>query len=142
MSGGRRRKESLTLGIIGGVMKRIEVANSADVRENKILVARVDGLLLILTRVDGRAYAVENKCAHLGWSMARGSITGSTLRCPWHGSRFDVCSGKNVDWVNAFAGVPMPRWAQGLMALGKEPAPIRTFETSEESGRVFVSVPD
>jgi hypothetical protein len=36
----------------------------------------------------------------------------------------------------------MPRWAQGLMALGKEPAPIRTFETSEESGRVFVSVPD
>ena len=121
-------------------MKRIDAASSADVQEDAIFVATIEGMNLILTRVDGKAYAVENKCAHLGWSMARGTVDGATLECPWHGSKFDVCSGKNLDWVSSFAGVSMPRWTRGLIALGKDPAGLRTFETTEEAGRVFVTV--
>ena len=123
-------------------MKRIAVADANEVREGEIFVARAQGPMLILTRVGCRAYAVENRCSHLGWSMARGRVSGSALQCPWHGSRFDVCSGKNLDWVDSLAGVPMPRWTHSLIALGKAPAGLRTFETSEESGRVFVEVPD
>jgi len=124
------------------LVKRIAVAESTEVRENEIFVARAHGLDLLLTRVGPRVYAVQNKCSHLGWSMARGSISGSALQCPWHGSRFDVCSGKNLDWVNSFAGVPMPPWTHRLIALGKEPAALRTVETFEESGRVFIEVAD
>lgn len=122
-------------------MKRIEVAGSSEVQEGKLFLAKVEDLQVLLTRVGGTAYAVENKCAHLGFSMARGSVEGATLRCPWHGSRFDVCTGRNVDWVNAVAGVPMPGWMHKLIALGKEPAPIRTFEVSEEAGQLFIHVP-
>ncbi len=123
-------------------MTRKKLVDSDAVREAEICAIAHDGLQLILTRVQGRAYAVENRCAHLGWSMARGSVTGSTLRCPWHGSEYDVCSGKNLDWVNAFAGVPMPRWTHRLIALGKSPASIRSFETHEESGSIYVDIPD
>lgn len=123
-------------------MKHLEVATSTDVRENELLAVQVAGLSLIVTRVAGHARVVENKCSHLGWSMARGSVSGSTLKCPWHGSTFDVCSGQNLDWVGAIAGVPLPRWTRSLIALGKKPAPIRTFVASEESGRVFIDVPN
>ncbi len=123
-------------------MKRIAVASSSDIRESEIFATRIEGVNVLVTRVDGRVYAVENKCAHLGWSMARGTVTGPTLRCPWHGAKYDVCSGDNVGWVNAIPGVSMPAWTHGLIALGKKPAPLRTFETAEESGQVFVSLTD
>lgn len=122
-------------------MTRIDVADSAAVRENELLAARADGIAVLLTRVGGRAYAIENKCAHLGWSMARGSIQGATLQCPWHGAKYDVCTGRSLDWVNGVVGMPLPQWTHRLIALGKGPAPVRTFATLEEGGRVFVELP-
>jgi nitrite reductase/ring-hydroxylating ferredoxin subunit len=121
-------------------MKNIDVASSANVVEGEIFATKVEGLSVLLTRVKGKAYAVENKCAHLGLSMEWGKLTGSTLQCPWHGSKFDVCTGKNIDWVSGVVGVPMPGWTHKIIALGKEPAPIRSFATSEKSGRVLISV--
>jgi nitrite reductase/ring-hydroxylating ferredoxin subunit len=47
-------------------MRRVDMAESADVREGEVLVARVEGLVRILTRIRGRAYAAENRCLHLG----------------------------------------------------------------------------
>lgn len=123
-------------------MKRTQLASADEVREGEILVKEVEGISIILTRVEGAPYAVENKCPHLGWSMARGSVKGSSLRCPWHGSEFDVCSGANLDWVNAVAGISMPRWSRRIIGMGSKPAPVQTFEVSEESGAVFVSLPD
>lgn len=121
-------------------MGRFEVARSEDLREGEILATQVDRRSIIVTRVEGRAYAVENRCAHLGWSMANGKLEGSTLTCPWHGSKFDVCDGKNLDWVSAFAGIPTPKWTHGLIAMGKKPAPIASFETIEDDGKVFVDI--
>lgn len=123
-------------------MKRIAVASSTDIRQSEIFAIRIEDIPLLLTRVDGRVYAVENKCAHLGWSMARGRMTGATLRCPWHGAKYDVCSGDSLGWVNSIPGVSMPDWTHRLIALGRKPAPLRTFATAEESGQVFVSIPD
>lgn len=122
-------------------MKSIEIAKSTDVREGEILECRASRVSFLVTRIAGHAYAIENKCAHLGWSMSKGKLSGSTIQCPWHGSKFDVCSGKNLEWVNSFAGAPMPPWTHSLIALGKQPTSIRTFETSEESGVVRVSLP-
>ena len=122
-------------------MTPTDVANSTDVRENEIFVARAAGIALLLTRVGGRVYALENKCAHLGWSMARGSIQGATLQCPWHGAKYDVRTGRSLDWVNGVVGMSLPQWTHRLIALGKSPSPVRTFETLEEAGRVFVGLP-
>ena len=121
---------------------RIDAASSEDVKENAVLSVRAEGMSLLLVRVEGTAHAVENRCPHLGLSMARGSVDGSRLECPWHRSRFDVCTGENLDWVNGVAGIPMPKWTHSLIAMGKSPAPLRTFATSEEAGRVWVEVPD
>lgn len=117
------------------------VAKSADIHEGEIFVVKTHHISLLLTRIDGRLYAVENKCPHLGLSMARGSITGLTIQCPWHGSRFDICSGKNLDWVNGMAGLSMPRWTHKLIALGRKPADLRTFSVSENGQEICVQLP-
>lgn len=121
-------------------MKRIQVATAGDVREGEAHVVRVDGKSVLLTRRGGQVCALENKCPHLGMPLAKGKIVDGVIQCPWHGSKFDVCTGQNVDWVSGFAGVDLPKWTHRLIAMGKKPAPVRLFEASEEGGAVFVKV--
>ena len=122
-------------------MSRIEVAKSDEVREGAMHAVQAGGRAALLTRVNGKPQAIENKCPHLGLPLARGKIVDGSIRCPWHGSRFDICSGKNLDWVNSVAGVPMPQWSHRFIALGKEPKPVCTFAAEEEGGKVFVTLP-
>ena len=119
-------------------MDKIEIAKSAHVTEGEIHLTSAAGHSIALIRIDGVVRAFENKCPHLGLSLARGKIEDGAITCPWHGSRYDICSGKNLDWVNSFVGIPMPRWSHGMIALGKSPAPIRVFEVSEKDGAVFL----
>jgi nitrite reductase/ring-hydroxylating ferredoxin subunit len=119
-------------------MALIDVAGSSEVKENAAFSARVDGVRLLLTRVGGEVRAIENRCPHLGLSMARGKVEGSVITCPWHGSSFDVCTGENRDWITAVAGVKVPDWSRGLIAFGKKPTGVRTFTAHEENGRVLV----
>ena len=117
-----------------------DVAGSDEVKENAAHAARIDGVRLLLTRVGGAVHAIENRCPHLGLSMARGKVDGSVITCPWHGSSFDVCTGENRDWITAVAGVKVPDWSRGLIAFGKKPTGVRTFPAREENGRVLVDV--
>jgi 3-phenylpropionate/trans-cinnamate dioxygenase ferredoxin subunit len=42
-------------------------------------------------------FAVSNRCRHLFAPLGRGHVTeGGCLECPWHGSRYDVTTGKMV----------------------------------------------
>ena len=120
-------------------MSRVAVAASSEILENEVHVVKHGGLSIALTRINGSVRAFENKCPHLGLALARGKIQEGAIKCPWHGSRFDVCSGRNLDWVNSVAGIPMPQWSHKLIALGKEAAPIRVFEATEENGQVMLA---
>ncbi|HLF36812.1 MAG TPA: Rieske (2Fe-2S) protein, partial [Anaerolineales bacterium] len=35
-------------------------------------------------------------CTHEGGPLSEGDLQGTVITCPWHGSRFDVTSGKLV----------------------------------------------
>lgn len=121
-------------------MSKIEVAKSAQVCAGEVHLVSAGGHSIGLTRIDGSVRAFENKCPHLGLSLARGKIENGVITCPWHGSRFDLCDGKNLDWANSFVGIPMPQWTHGLIAMGKAPAPVRMFPASESGDAVFVDI--
>jgi nitrite reductase/ring-hydroxylating ferredoxin subunit len=42
-----------------------------------------------------------NRCPHLGFSLTRGpgglKYEDGVVQCPWHNSRFNVCTGENLD---------------------------------------------
>jgi nitrite reductase/ring-hydroxylating ferredoxin subunit len=57
-------------------------------------VVSVAGKTLAMFNVDGRIFAVDNRCPHDGAPLAEGSVDGTTLICPWHGAEFDLTCGK------------------------------------------------
>jgi nitrite reductase/ring-hydroxylating ferredoxin subunit len=44
-------------------------------------------------KVAGSFCATQAKCTHRGGPLNEGSLDGSTVTCPWHGSQFNVCTG-------------------------------------------------
>ncbi len=121
-------------------MERIHVASAAEVQEGRLLSVQAKGQKLLLSRVKGRAVAVIDRCPHMGMSMARGTVTEGVLICPWHNSRFDFCTGSNMDWASAFLGMSMPKWTHKAIAMGKPPAPLTVVPVEEVDGQVFVSL--
>jgi nitrite reductase/ring-hydroxylating ferredoxin subunit len=121
---------------------RRTVVRSEHVLEGQLLAVACAGQRLLLTRVRSEVFAVSEHCPHLGFSMAKGCCVDGVIECPWHGSRFDVRTGANIDWVCAFAGRPMPRWSHGLIALGRSPAPLKRLEAGEADGQVWVELTD
>ena len=118
--------------------QRVRVAAGTEVREGELHATEAGDQRLLLTRLNGQVHAVINRCPHMGMKMTRGELCDGVLKCPWHGSRFDFRSGENVDWVNAFAGIPMPKWTHGMISMGKNPAPLATVPAEEDAGEVYV----
>ena len=118
-----------------------DVAQSADVVEGSCHAVEAGGRKIILTRVHGQVQALENKCSHMGLSLAKGKVQQGVLQCPWHGAKFDVCTGANVEWVqNVPGGIKAPVFMRKVIAMGKEPAPLTRFNAVEDGGRVFVTL--
>ena len=122
-------------------MNETKVAASGEVQEGGLHAVKVGGHTVLLSRVDGRVCAFSAKCPHVGLSLARGKVDKGTVECPWHGSRFDLCSGQNLDWARSVAGVPMPTWSHALLSFGKKPAPLSLYEASERESSVYLRTP-
>jgi nitrite reductase/ring-hydroxylating ferredoxin subunit len=53
----------------------------------------VAGTKVSVASAAGGLYAFDDKCTHMGCSLAKGKLEGTTVTCPCHGSQFDVTSG-------------------------------------------------
>jgi nitrite reductase/ring-hydroxylating ferredoxin subunit len=66
--------------------------------DRRAVMASVDGTQVLLVRNGDEVFAIGNRCSHMGAPLAKGPVTfaGSlrTVRCPLHGSTFDLSSGK------------------------------------------------
>jgi nitrite reductase/ring-hydroxylating ferredoxin subunit/uncharacterized membrane protein len=60
-----------------------------------ILVKAMAGDTPILLYKKGDSIcAISETCAHAGGPLSEGELHGNIVQCPWHGSRFDVCTGE------------------------------------------------
>jgi 3-phenylpropionate/trans-cinnamate dioxygenase ferredoxin component len=64
---------------------------------SKLLRADCDGHSLCLAYVDGNVFAVDDMCTHEDASLSKGSLHGECVKCPLHGSRFDLNTGDAQD---------------------------------------------
>ena len=62
--------------------------------EGHALRVDVAGTPVAVFRVGGQLYALDARCPHVGGPLDRGSLEGTSVTCPWHGSMFDVRDGK------------------------------------------------
>ncbi len=70
-----------------------KVAKTSDIPSGTGKVVEVGGKTLALFNTDGAFYAIDNTCKHRGGPLGEGSVSGTTVTCPWHGWEYDVTSG-------------------------------------------------
>ncbi len=75
----------------------VRAARLNDVRAAGRVSVRVAGRSLALFFHDGRVYAVDNRCPHMGFPLHRGTVRDGILTCHWHHARFDLQSGGTFD---------------------------------------------
>jgi nitrite reductase/ring-hydroxylating ferredoxin subunit len=95
----------------------IRVASLDEVRARGCVVASVDGHGVAVFWHEGQAWAVDNRCPHMGFPLSRGTVRDGLLTCHWHHARFDLASGGTLD---PFAG------------------DVRAYPTVVQDGEVFV----
>lgn len=57
----------------------------------------LDGHTLVLFHHQGKVYAVDNRCPHMGFPLDRGMVRDGILTCHWHHARFDLATGGTFD---------------------------------------------
>jgi nitrite reductase/ring-hydroxylating ferredoxin subunit len=97
----------------------VKVARASDVEEGKGLIVWAGPLKVALFRCEGTIYAIRNQCPHMGGDLGEGLLTGEVVRCPWHGWKFNVKTGK------------MPE---------VELVSVRSFEVKVEGEDVYVGI--
>ena len=75
----------------------VQLAVVSDVPVGKMYRAEYAGKYYLLANVDGTVYAVDDMCTHEDASLYKGSLRDGCVRCPLHGSRFDLKTGAALD---------------------------------------------
>src|SRR5215469_3595916 len=59
------------------------------------------GHVVALFNSDGRLFAVDNRCPHMGFPLDRATVRDCILTCHWHHARFDLATGGTFDqWAD------------------------------------------
>jgi 3-phenylpropionate/trans-cinnamate dioxygenase ferredoxin subunit len=75
----------------------VKIASIDELAPGKMKCFEVAGQRVLLAHVDGRFYATADTCTHEDASLSAGSLRGELVRCPLHGSRFNVCTGQVME---------------------------------------------
>jgi nitrite reductase/ring-hydroxylating ferredoxin subunit/uncharacterized membrane protein len=74
--------------------EEIAVAKTSDLKDGHMKLLHINGRRIALARTPSGFHAVDDGCTHRGGSLAGGVLIGDTVQCLWHGSQFDVRTGK------------------------------------------------
>jgi nitrite reductase/ring-hydroxylating ferredoxin subunit len=77
--------------------RRVDVGSVADLQKTGQLLGKLGNQPVCVLWYEGQAYAVDDRCPHLGFPLHRGSVQDGLLTCHWHHARFDLVSGATLD---------------------------------------------
>ena len=88
------------------------------------LQVEIAGRVLVVGVVDGRYYALDDRCPHAAAPLSLGTLDRGRLVCPVHGWKFDVFSG-HCELFNAQARTHQVRMSAGTLevCLDRRPVP-------------------
>ena len=74
----------------------------AEIAENKPMAAKAGAQQLVVVRIGDTVHALHAQCAHAGGPLPSGKLVDGCIECPWHGSRFDLASGRRTRGPTTF----------------------------------------
>ena len=100
----------------------VDVAGLDDVPPGTMRMVQVDDTNILLVNLEGIVRAVQGTCSHEYFELDRGFLTGDSVTCALHLSRFDLATGEALD----------------------PPAevPLRTYPVRVADGRISLELPE
>jgi nitrite reductase/ring-hydroxylating ferredoxin subunit len=108
----------------------IEVAKFDEIPSGKMKHIEFNGKEIINANLDGKFYALNDRCSHTTAPISMGHIQGNIVTCPMHGARFDNTTGKNVS-APRFPSLEtdsLPVNLQKYMDAGRLLSQIKTYD--------------
>ena len=98
------------------------MARREDLVPGTMLMVQVDGTDILLVNHEGTVRAMQGTCSHEYFELDRGFLTGDSLTCALHLSRFDLATGEALD----------------------PPAelPLKVYPAVVEDGRIVLELPE
>ena len=100
----------------------VAVGGSTDFPEGALRRVDAGGMAALVVRREGRLFAVAAVCSHAGGPLDEGTLDGTRVTCPWHGSVFCVTDGR--------------------VRHGPATFPVPAFSVMERDGRVELKLAD
>jgi nitrite reductase/ring-hydroxylating ferredoxin subunit len=75
----------------------VRAGSRAELEQDGRLLTKVGAHPVVVFWHEDRAYAIEDRCPHLGFPLHRGTVEAGLVTCHWHHARFDLASGCTLD---------------------------------------------
>ncbi len=79
-------------------MAKVVVGKTSEVQDGKLMHITAGGKEIVVTKLDGNYYAMDNVCSHAGANLHEGELNNSELTCPWHGAKWDIKTGNLISF--------------------------------------------
>jgi nitrite reductase/ring-hydroxylating ferredoxin subunit len=76
---------------------RVTAGSLSELQQAGRLRTKVGTVPVVVFWHDGRAWALDDRCPHMGFPLHRGSVGDGLVTCHWHHARFDLASGCTLD---------------------------------------------
>ena len=77
-------------------MTRKKIGLSKDMQFEPVKGVVADGKEILVVNLGTTFTAIGNRCTHMGCRLSSGKLDGEIIRCPCHGSMFNVRTGQVV----------------------------------------------
>jgi 3-phenylpropionate/trans-cinnamate dioxygenase ferredoxin subunit len=114
--------------------KYIQVGTTGEFKDGSKKKVTVEGQEIMVARVGINYYAVADRCAHMGGDLSNGTLEGTVITCPRHGSQFDIRTGQNLRWMRG-SGI-----AAAVGKTLKSPRGIASYKVKVEGDNISVEV--
>ncbi len=115
----------------GTFTKAGKTSEFSDGSKKKVVI---EGQEIMLAKIGTNYYAIANRCPHMGGDLSMGTLEGTVITCPRHGSQFDIKDGHNIRWTN------WPGAVRAMSEIVKSPRPVTTYKVKVEGDDILIEI--
>lgn len=98
-------------------------------KEKTIMQVEVLYRNILLIYTDDQVYAIEDRCPHLGVTLATGKVEDSTIKCKDHGLAISLKNGEVISERQA-----------DYLRLDKKSRCIKTFSVKLSDNKIYIEI--
>src|SRR5215216_6402213 len=110
----------------------VEAAKVNEIPSGKMKHVELNGKEIVVSNVNGKYYAMNDRCGHMNALLSMGNLSDDIVTCPFHGAKFDVTNGKKVEEPTLTPSQemePLPKtWQRFFENVGQLMAHIKTYD--------------